>query len=122
MFIKSIINIIYNNTHNNYNIKSNSFELKGNSSDWSDEWKYTIDRGKTWTPFPNNPSHYESSVQITNLTFNTEYQVQLQARKQYNSVIGYSEIITVLTKPKPILTDEIKPRKSFLHLYSTIFL
>ena len=104
------------------NIKSNSFEVKGNSSDWSDEWKYTIDRGKTWTSFPNNPTHYEVTVQITNLTCNTEYQVQLQARKQYNSVIGYSQIITVLTKPKPILTDEIKSRRSIFNLYYTIFL
>ena len=92
------------------NIEPYSFEIKGISSDSSDEWKYSIDNGKTWTSFPNNPISNQVNVQIINVQDNTEYNIQLQARKQYNHVIGYSEIVEITTPKEqspPTISCEI---------------
>ena len=98
------------------NIEPYSFEIKGSSSDWSDEWKYSIDGGQTWQSFPNNPITNNVNVQITNVKDNTQYNVQVQARKQYNHVVGYSQIqqiTTLIEKSPPIVSCEVINIDSF---------
>ena len=92
------------------NIQPYSFEIKGTSSDWSDEWKYSLNGGQNWKSFPNNPISNQANVQITNVQDNTQYNIQVQARKQYNHVIGYSEIVQIATPKEqspPIISCEI---------------
>ena len=98
----------------------NIYEIEGSSSDWADEWKYSLDGGQNWIPFPNNPINYKANVKLKDLSYNTKYDITIQARKQYNQVIGYSEIINIITPKRPI-TDESKPKSSILKLCFTIF-
>ena len=73
------------------NIQQNSFTVQGQAHNGNCfNWQYTINDGSSWINFPNNYGE-STSTDITGLTENTEYKVQVWCQREYNHVGGYSD-------------------------------
>ena len=92
------------------NIQQTSFTIEGKSLyDNCFDWQYSINGGTSWEQFPNSNGN-STSADITGLTENTEYQVQVKAIKIYNQITGYSKSQTIKTLLNPTKQLEMKIR------------
>lgn len=78
------------------NVTESSVAITAESDFTADIWEYTLDYGTTWVNFFDLPAALVGTT-IIELSPNTEYNLQVRVRRQYNHVYGYSPYVTIKT-------------------------